>query len=188
MSRWYNHIKSYTAEFDSLPGSSTAGKAFIRSAETKEEEEEEEKEEKEDDNAFNLFESDDESDEEAARIRAETLAAYHAKKAAKPKVAAKVLSYIALLRSLPRVRARTHTSHFVCLPRHSSSFSLIFFSHFRKSIVTIDIKPWDDTADLPALEKKIRTIEKQGLVWGQSKIIDIGFGAQKLQIGCVAGQ
>lgn len=27
--RWYNHIKSYTAEFESLPGSSEGGKAFL---------------------------------------------------------------------------------------------------------------------------------------------------------------
>ena len=80
--RWYSHIKSYTAEFNSLPGSSTAGEAFIGSAAAPAAEEEED---------VDLFGSDDEEvDEEAERIKAERLAAYNAKKANKPKAAAKV--------------------------------------------------------------------------------------------------
>ena len=32
MTRWYNHIKSYEAEFGSLSGSSSAGEAFLGGA------------------------------------------------------------------------------------------------------------------------------------------------------------
>ncbi|KAH8889454.1 hypothetical protein GQ53DRAFT_723059 [Thozetella sp. PMI_491] len=49
-----------------------------------------------------------------------------------------------------------------------------------KSVVIIDIKPWDDTTDLTALETLVRGIEKDGLVWGASKLVPIGFGIQKL--------
>ena len=87
VNRWYKHIKSYESEFGSLPGSSTAGEAFIGSgaaaapaAEKKEE----------DDDEIDLFGSDDEEDAEAERIKAERVAAYNAKKANKPKAAAKV--------------------------------------------------------------------------------------------------
>ncbi|TFY51940.1 hypothetical protein EVJ58_g10293, partial [Rhodofomes roseus] len=33
VARWYNHIKSYTAEFESFSGSSKAGEAFFGGAE-----------------------------------------------------------------------------------------------------------------------------------------------------------
>lgn len=83
--RWYTHIKSYTAEFDSLPGSSKAGEAFLGGDKAAA------KEEEDDDDDVDLFGSDDEEeDAEAERIKAERIAAYNAKKANKPKAAAKV--------------------------------------------------------------------------------------------------
>ncbi|RKF56440.1 Elongation factor 1-beta [Golovinomyces cichoracearum] len=54
-----------------------------------------------------------------------------------------------------------------------------------KSIATIDIKPWSDETDLKALETAVRAIEKDGLVWGASKLVPIGFGIKKLQINLV---
>ncbi|RYP49797.1 hypothetical protein DL768_004584 [Monosporascus sp. mg162] len=54
-----------------------------------------------------------------------------------------------------------------------------------KSIVTMDIKPWDDETDMEGLEKAVRAIEKDGLVWGQSKLVPVGFGIKKLQINLV---
>ena len=45
----------------------------------------------EEEDEIDLFGSDDEVDEEAERVKAERVAAYNAKKANKPKVAAKVL-------------------------------------------------------------------------------------------------
>ncbi|RYP39727.1 hypothetical protein DL767_002108 [Monosporascus sp. MG133] len=54
-----------------------------------------------------------------------------------------------------------------------------------KSVVTMDIKPWDDETDMEALEKAVRAIEKDGLVWGKSKLVPVGFGIKKLQINLV---
>lgn len=78
-----------------------------------------------------------------------------------------------------------------------------------KSIVILDIKPWgmsipspfspqacrspltslccskDDTTDMQALESGVRAIEHDGLMWGASKLVPVGFGVQKLQINLV---
>ncbi|KAL5093725.1 hypothetical protein Trisim1_010452 [Trichoderma cf. simile WF8] len=54
-----------------------------------------------------------------------------------------------------------------------------------KSLVTLDVKPWDDDTSMVALEAAVRGIEKDGLVWGQSKLVAIGFGIKKLQINLV---
>jgi len=54
-----------------------------------------------------------------------------------------------------------------------------------KSIVTMDVKPWDDETDMKALEAAVRSIEKDGLVWGASTLIPVGFGIKKLQINLV---
>jgi len=140
VTRWHNHIKSYTAEFGSLPGSSKGGEAFIGSGDAaasapaaKEEE---------DDDEVDLFGSDEEEDAEAERIKAERVAAYNAKKAGKAKAAA-------------------------------------------KSVVTFEVKPWDDETDMAELEKAVRSIEMDGLVWGASKLVAIGYGIKKLQITLV---
>jgi len=54
-----------------------------------------------------------------------------------------------------------------------------------KSVVTMDVKPWDDETDMTALEAAVRAIEKDGLVWGASKLVPVGFGIKKLQINLV---
>ncbi|KAI1810244.1 hypothetical protein GGS20DRAFT_568413 [Poronia punctata] len=54
-----------------------------------------------------------------------------------------------------------------------------------KSVVTLDVKPWDDETDMVALEAAVRGIEKDGLVWGASKLAPVGFGIKKLQITLV---
>ncbi|CAN8103237.1 unnamed protein product [Discula destructiva] len=54
-----------------------------------------------------------------------------------------------------------------------------------KSIVTMDVKPWDDETDMKALEESVRGIEKDGLVWGGSKLVPLAFGVKKLQINLV---
>ncbi len=38
---------------------------------------------------------------------------------------------------------------------------------------------------MKALEAAVRGIEKDGLVWGQSKLVPVGFGIKKLQINLV---
>ncbi|XP_045476085.1 elongation factor 1-beta'-like [Harmonia axyridis] len=54
-----------------------------------------------------------------------------------------------------------------------------------KSSIVLDVKPWDDETDMKAMEKQVRTIEMDGLVWGASKLVPVGYGINKLQIMCV---
>lgn len=54
-----------------------------------------------------------------------------------------------------------------------------------KSSVVLDIKPWDDETDLKKMEASVRSIETEGLLWGASKLVPIGYGIKKLQITCV---
>ncbi|KAL1891267.1 Translation elongation factor 1 beta [Sporothrix stenoceras] len=54
-----------------------------------------------------------------------------------------------------------------------------------KSVVTLDVKPWDDETDMKALEESVRSIDQEGLVWGLSKLVAVGFGIKKLQITLV---
>ncbi|TVY50122.1 Elongation factor 1-beta [Lachnellula occidentalis] len=54
-----------------------------------------------------------------------------------------------------------------------------------KSVVTMDVKPWDDETDMKALEEAVRGIHKDGLVWGLSKLVAVGYGIKKLQINLV---
>ncbi|KAF5101277.1 hypothetical protein D0Z00_000947 [Geotrichum galactomycetum] len=54
-----------------------------------------------------------------------------------------------------------------------------------KSIVTLDVKPWDDETDIEEMKANVLAIEMDGLVWGGSQFIEIGFGIKKLQINCV---
>ncbi|KAF8644037.1 hypothetical protein AX16_008753 [Volvariella volvacea WC 439] len=136
VARWYKHIQSYKAEFASLPGSSTAGEAFLGGAEAAP------AAAAADDEDIDLFGSDEEEDAEAERIKAERVAEYNAKKAGKAKPVA-------------------------------------------KSVVTLEVKPWDDETDMEALEKSVRSIEQDGLVWGLSKLVPIGYGIRKLQITLV---
>uniref|UniRef100_A0A915EI49 Ubiquitin-like protease family profile domain-containing protein n=1 Tax=Ditylenchus dipsaci TaxID=166011 RepID=A0A915EI49_9BILA len=54
-----------------------------------------------------------------------------------------------------------------------------------KSTVIYDVKPWDDTIDVKQIEEKVRAIEKDGLVWGTSKVVPVAYELNKLQICCV---
>ena len=64
--------------------------------EAHDDDEHDDEQEEEDDDEVDLFGSDDEEDAEAERIKAERVAAYNAKKAAKPKTIAKVGFYLFL--------------------------------------------------------------------------------------------
>ncbi|KAH7095819.1 hypothetical protein FB567DRAFT_40766 [Paraphoma chrysanthemicola] len=54
-----------------------------------------------------------------------------------------------------------------------------------KSIVTLDVKPWDDETDMEQLTKNVLAIEQDGLVWGGHKLVAVGFGIKKLQLNIV---
>jgi elongation factor 1-beta len=47
------------------------------------------------------------------------------------------------------------------------------------------VKPWDDETDMKALEDSVRSLSQDGLVWGSSTLIPVGFGIKKLQITLV---
>ncbi|KAF9784515.1 hypothetical protein BJ322DRAFT_850880 [Thelephora terrestris] len=123
VARWYKHVRSYEAEFSTLPGSSSAGAVFTGEAAPEPAPAEKKAEE--------------DGEDEAERV-----AAYNAKKANKPKTIA-------------------------------------------KSVVTLEVKPWDDETDMEALEKSVRSIQQEGLVWGSSKLVAVGYGIKKLQITLV---
>lgn len=54
-----------------------------------------------------------------------------------------------------------------------------------KSNIILDVKPWDDETNMAEMEKNVRTIEMDGLLWGASKLVPVGYGINKLQICCV---
>ncbi|KAL6545565.1 hypothetical protein OROGR_009439 [Orobanche gracilis] len=51
-----------------------------------------------------------------------------------------------------------------------------------KSSVLMDIKPWDDETDMKKLEEAVRSVQMEGLHWGASKLVPVGYGIKKLQI------
>ncbi|XP_030500695.2 elongation factor 1-delta-like isoform X2 [Cannabis sativa] len=51
-----------------------------------------------------------------------------------------------------------------------------------KSSVLLDVKPWDDETDMKKLEEAVRSVEMEGLFWGASKLVAVGYGIKKLQI------
>ena len=51
-----------------------------------------------------------------------------------------------------------------------------------KSSVLLDVKPWDDETDMVNLEKAVRSVQMEGLFWGASKLVPVGYGIKKLQI------
>lgn len=54
-----------------------------------------------------------------------------------------------------------------------------------KSNIILDVKPWDDETDMAELEKQVRDIETDGLLWGAGKLVAVGYGIKKLQLCCV---
>jgi len=54
-----------------------------------------------------------------------------------------------------------------------------------KSSILLDVKPWDDETDMKEMEKLVRTIEMDGLLWGQGLLKPIGYGIHKLTINCI---
>ncbi|XP_035250563.1 elongation factor 1-beta isoform X2 [Anguilla anguilla] len=54
-----------------------------------------------------------------------------------------------------------------------------------KSSILLDVKPWDDETDMAKLEECVRSVHMDGLLWGSSKLVPVGYGIKKLQIQCV---
>ncbi|XP_066347140.1 elongation factor 1-delta 2-like [Miscanthus floridulus] len=53
-----------------------------------------------------------------------------------------------------------------------------------KSSVLLDVKPWDDETDMQKLEEAVtvRSVKMEGLLWGASKLVPVGYGIKKMQI------
>ncbi|KAI3934207.1 hypothetical protein MKW92_006534 [Papaver armeniacum] len=51
-----------------------------------------------------------------------------------------------------------------------------------KSSILLDVKPWDDETDMAKLEETVRSVQMEGLTWGMSKLVAVGYGIKKLQI------
>lgn len=54
-----------------------------------------------------------------------------------------------------------------------------------KSSVILDVKPWDDTTDMEEMERLVREISMEGLLWGASKLVPVGYGIENLRISVV---
>ena len=54
-----------------------------------------------------------------------------------------------------------------------------------KSLVVLEVKPWEADTDLEALWKEIIKFEKEGLTWGQTfKLEPVAYGIKKLVLTC----
>merc|ERR1712177_150856 len=45
-----------------------------------------------------------------------------------------------------------------------------------KTSVLLDVKPWDDETDMDKMLASVKTIEMDGLLWGASKLVPVGYG------------
>merc|ERR1719444_711202 len=54
-----------------------------------------------------------------------------------------------------------------------------------KTSVLLDLKPWDDETNMDEMLKNVKSVEMEGLVWGASKLVPIGYGIKKLQVMCI---
>merc|ERR1712072_102613 len=56
-----------------------------------------------------------------------------------------------------------------------------------KTSVLFDVKPWDDETDMDEMLKNCKTIEMDGLLWGASKLVPIGWHQEATADGCGGG-
>jgi len=157
--RWFNHVKSYTSQFEILPGIKKKGQdygpakkyCFTGAADDDAGDDDDmfgfappsgSDDSGDDSDDDDLFGDDSGEDEEAEKIKQERLKAYAEKKAKKP-------------------------------------------GPIAKSNIILDVKPWDDTTDMTHVESLVRTIKADGLLWGAAKLVPVGYGIKKLQISCV---
>lgn len=183
--RWYKHIASFESEFATLSGDASkpytvygpdASEVTLNPAKAPAAAEE-------DDEDVDLFGSDDEEeDAEAARVREERLAEYRKKKEGKTKPAAKSVVTMDVkpwgMLISPCFGRGPLYSH-VPLSAGGRIPYTLFVDANRCCLST------DDETDMAALEESVRSIEKDGLTWGASKLVPVGYGVKKLQINLV---
>jgi elongation factor 1-beta len=47
--------------------------------------------------------------------------------------------------------------------------------------VLFNVKPWYDETDMYAMLAAVKSVEMDGLVWGASKLVPVGYGINKQQ-------
>lgn len=65
---------------------------------------------------------------------------------------------------------------------HPCMFSFLWLCQMNVSICFLQ---WDDETDMAKLEECVRSVQMDGLLWGASKLVPVGYGIKKLQINCV---
>ncbi|GCC24872.1 hypothetical protein chiPu_0003275 [Chiloscyllium punctatum] len=49
-----------------------------------------------------------------------------------------------------------------------------------KLSILLDVKPWDGETDMVKLEECVRSVTMDGLLWGASKLVPVGYSIKKL--------
>ncbi|CAH8434117.1 unnamed protein product [Heterobilharzia americana] len=80
-------------------------------------------------------------------------------------------------REAERVRAEREAAYYAA---KSSKPTVV-----AKSSIILDVKPWSDEVDMEELTSLVKSIQADGLLWGQSKLVPVAYGIKKLQICCV---
>ena len=62
-------------------------------------------------------------------------------------------------------------------------WGMVYLFHLNFSTLTIETP--DDETDMSALEANLRGIAIEGLTWGASTLVPVGFGIKKLQVNLV---
>lgn len=63
--------------------------------------------------------------------------------------------------------------------------SLVLLWHMLTCVDLSLCHQWDDETDMAKLEECVRSVQMDGLLWGASKLVPVGYGIKKLQINCV---
>lgn len=66
----------------------------------------------------------------------------------------------------------THSIKFTSDITSCQSISDVCFSEpavIAKSTIILEVKPWDDETDMKEMEKNVRSVATDGLVWGACK-------------------
>ncbi|TPP48260.1 EF-1 guanine nucleotide exchange domain family protein [Leishmania donovani] len=82
--------------------------------------------------------------------------------------------------TLKEVNGRLNAQPFVSGFSPSSEDARIFNEMFGSNVNVIQWA-WDDTIDLEALAQKLHAIQRDGLIWGDHKLVPVAFGVKKLQ-------
>ncbi|KAI1718565.1 EF-1 guanine nucleotide exchange domain-containing protein [Ditylenchus destructor] len=54
-----------------------------------------------------------------------------------------------------------------------------------RSKVVFDVRPIDAATNMAEMERVIRSIQADGIQWGESQVLPVAFGVKKLRIACL---